>query len=190
MLQKRDSFKKVFLKMPIGSIREVHCFVQGLNEQEIARKIINIFRKKSEGIVIKAFWEDKQEIIVSFEWLERLGEVIRTSFFWLWSYGIWFCGLKKIRPQDLVVATCGLNTEVSVRGRLECGVSTAQPNEGGRSENGENLSRGIHWTWFFFQKSGRVNLRIDRVHIKVVVRRWDLGEWVVFEGICSLCRRS
>jgi len=71
MLQKGDSFKKVFLKMPIGSIREVHCFFQGSSGQGIARKIINIFRKTSEGIVIKAFLEDKQEIIVNFECLEN-----------------------------------------------------------------------------------------------------------------------
>ena len=71
MLQKSDSFKKVFLKMPTGSIREVHCFCQGLSEQGIAPKIINIFRKKSEGIVIKAFLEDKQEITVNFECLEN-----------------------------------------------------------------------------------------------------------------------
>jgi len=37
----------------------------------IARKIINIFRKKSEGIEIKAFLEDKQEITASFECLEN-----------------------------------------------------------------------------------------------------------------------
>jgi len=71
MFQKRDLFKKVFLKMPIGSIREVHCFFQGPSGKGIARKIINIFRKKSEGIEIKAFLEDKQEIIASFECLEN-----------------------------------------------------------------------------------------------------------------------
>jgi hypothetical protein len=71
MFQKNDSFKKVFLKMPIGSITEVYCFCQGLSEQGIARKFINIFRKKSEGIVIKAFLEDRQEILVSFECLEN-----------------------------------------------------------------------------------------------------------------------
>jgi len=71
MFQKRDLFKKVFLKMPIGSIREVHCFFQGPSGKGIARKIINIFRKKSEGIEIKAFLEDKQEITASFECLEN-----------------------------------------------------------------------------------------------------------------------
>ena len=71
MLQKSDSFKKVFLKIPIGSIREVHCFFQGPSGQGIARKTINIFSKKSEGIVIKACLEDEQEIIVSFECLEN-----------------------------------------------------------------------------------------------------------------------
>ena len=70
MFQKNDSFKKVSLKMPIGSISEVYCFCQGLSEQGIARKIISLFSKKSEGIVIKVFLEDKQEISVSFECLE------------------------------------------------------------------------------------------------------------------------
>jgi len=32
--------------------------------------------------------------------------------------------------------------EVSVRGRPECGVSAARPDDTGRAENGENLSRG------------------------------------------------
>jgi len=71
MLQKSDLFEKVFLKMPIGFIHELHCFFQGPSGQRIARKIINIFRKTSEGIVIKAFLEDKQEITVSFECLEN-----------------------------------------------------------------------------------------------------------------------
>ena len=71
MLQKSDSFKKVFLKIPIGSIHDVHCLFQGPSGKGIARKIINLFRKKSEGIVIKAFLEDEQEIIVNFECLEN-----------------------------------------------------------------------------------------------------------------------
>ena len=43
-----------------------------------------------------------------------------------------------------MVETSGLNMEVSVRGRPECGVSAARPDDTGRSENGGNLGRETH----------------------------------------------
>ena len=66
--------------MPIGSVIEVNYFCRGLSEQGIARKIINMLRKKSEGIVIKTFFENKNEIFVSFECLEgsrKIQEIYR-----------------------------------------------------------------------------------------------------------------
>lgn len=52
--------------------------------------------------------------------------------------------MGKSISQDLVVATRGLNMEVSLQGRPECGESAARPDEARRAENGGNLSRGTH----------------------------------------------
>jgi hypothetical protein len=70
VFQKNDSFKKVSLKVPIGSICGVNCFRKGVSEKGFSGKISNLFRKKTEGIVIKVLSEDRQETSLSFECLE------------------------------------------------------------------------------------------------------------------------
>ena len=52
--------------------------------------------------------------------------------------------------------------EVLVEGGPGCGDRVRCPYDAGTAGNGGNLSKG---TRFLFQKSGRENLRVDRVHI-------------------------
>lgn len=49
-----------------------------------------------------------------------------------------------MRSQDLVVETCRLIMKASVRGRPECAMSAARPDDVGRAENRGNVSRGTH----------------------------------------------
>jgi len=72
------------------------------------------------------------------------------------------------------VETIRLIMKASVRGRREWEMRAARPDDVGRAENRENLSKGTHCTCSFFQKSGRVDLRIDRIHIEPRIRRRKL----------------